>query len=242
MTGLVETVTEDGLSLDVIKELMPRRTSRESLESMQRTINGIISESEPEFRLNFRDNLIGYSNVMKEGKYKITDYLNAVKFASHRLAGHTFKDCYIKTFPERYARLKEDGVDDFSSYVSAYTKNKMVVSILEQAMIPVSLLNADIYQKAINVQAAIMMDEDVSPMVRTKAADSLLNHLKPAEETKMTLDISATAAASDALSELRQLTETLAKQQRGMIIEGKASVHDISDAVLVTSSLEDDDD
>lgn len=240
MSELIQ-IDDAGVSLDVIMELMPRRTSKESAVRMQTTINQIIGESEPEFRLNFRDNLIGYTNVMKEGKYKLPDYINAVKFASHRLAGHTFKDCYIKTFPERYERLMEDGVEDFSSYVSAYTKNKLVVAILEQAMIPVSLLNADIYQKAINIQASIMMDDNVSAMVRTKAADSLLNHLKPAEESKITLDISASVAAADALSELRELTDTLAKQQRKMIIEGTATVSDVSEAVIVEANYGDDD-
>jgi hypothetical protein len=94
------------------------------------------------------------------------------------------------------------------------------------------VLNADLYQKALNVQASLMNDPDVSPKVRTDAANSLLTHLKAPEAIKIELDIGI--KENSAIEELRAATLALAAQQRESIIRGAATVEGVAHSRIIT--------
>lgn len=215
------------LSVEAVKDLLPSRSSQELVESTTATLNELISGNDPEFRQNYRDNIIGFSSVFQSGKYKLTDYANAVKFVCHRMSGITLGEAYRRTFPERYSKLVQSGKDEktISSYVSAYSNNKMVTALLEQAAVPVHLVNADIFQEAINVQAALMRNAS-SDMVKQKAADSLMNHLRPPEAAKLSVDV--TVNQSDVLSELREVSRELARAQLQAIEDRRHTVLEIA--------------
>ena len=151
-------------------------------------INGLITD--PKLRENYRENLLSYTSVLADGKYKIGDYINAVKYVSYKLLGSSNIEAYSKTFPDRFQRLVQEGADDktISSYSTAYNKNKLVNLIFEQTLVPSHILNADLYQKALNVQAQLMISA-ASEKVRSDAANSLLTHLKMPETTKIELDV-----------------------------------------------------
>ena len=51
----------------------------------------------------FRENFISYSGVMKEGKFKTQDYMNAVQYVTYEHMGYSNKEAYFKTFPTRQA-------------------------------------------------------------------------------------------------------------------------------------------
>jgi hypothetical protein len=135
--------------------------------------------------------------------------------------GYSNKDAYAKTFEERYLKLIGDGRSDkeISAYVAGYHKNKLVNQILEQAVIPSWLVNQDVFQKAINTQLQLMTDVDVSPKVRSDAANSLLTHLKPPETKKFELDVSVKTAGG-----IAELSDTLARLANAQLQQIQAGV------------------
>jgi glutamine synthetase type III len=117
-----------------------------------------------------------------------------------------------------------------------YNKNMLVSKIFEQTLIPTHVLNADVYQKAINVQAYLMVNAD-SEKVRTDAANSLLNHLKKPETSKVQLDISY--KEDKTLEDLRATTQALVEQQRRLLEEKVINAKDVAEAVIISSEVED---
>jgi len=133
--------------------------------------------------------------------------------------GMTNQDAYIKTFPQRYQTLLAKGTNtkDIAAYVSAYNKGKLVNLILEQCLVPSWVLNQDLYQKAINVQADLMLNAN-SEKVRTDAANSLLTHLKKPEgkDFQISIDVNENSG----MTELKNALTQLAQSQREAIENG----------------------
>lgn len=168
-----------------------------------------------------KENFVGYTRILQDGKYKIEDYMNAVAYVSYKLMGYTNQDSYFRTFPDRHAALVARGATkkDISSYVAAYNKNKLVNQILEQSMIPIYVLNQDAVQKAINTQMEIMTDYDLPAVARTQAANSILTHLvKPKEAAQIQLNIGT--EESSGMKDLKSALVDLTLQQRQMIQSG----------------------
>jgi hypothetical protein len=162
---------------------------------------------------------------MQDGRFKASEYVNAVKYVSHKLMGCTNIEAYSKTFPDKMQRFGAQGVQpkDIASYVTAYNKSKLVNLIFEQTLIPVHVLNQDMYQKALNHQLYLMTNAK-SEKVQTEAANSLLTQLRPPDVKKIELDISHKEDSS--IAQLRQATLELARQQREGIRAGQITAQD----------------
>ena len=133
--------------------------------------------------------------------------------------GLTNKDAYINTFPQRHQQLVARGASakDISAYVAAYHKGKLVMAILDQAHIPMWLLNQDVYQKAINVQVDLMKNAQ-SELVRTQAANSILTHLaKPKDAVPQ---VAIQINQNTGMNELMDAMAALAEKQVNMIDRG----------------------
>lgn len=206
------------LTVTDLKGALPRNFHAAATQEFADKINQI--SGDPDFAENVRNNFISYTQVLSEGRYKLPDYLNAVVYVSFSLMGFNNEDCYKRTFPDRYNRLKhilQLGSKEISAYVAAYNKNKLVNLIREQTLIPVHVLNADIYQKAINKQVQLMMTAS-SEKVQMEAANSLLTQLKPPEAKKVELEIGMSAASG--MDELRSMMSGLAQRQQELIAAG----------------------
>lgn len=219
-----------------LQQVVPSKLKRNITDDLVNKINSIAG-NEVE-RDTFRENLLGYAHVLQEGKYKLEDYLNAVHYVSYRLLGNTMKDSYAKTFPHRYQRLVARQTDEttISSFASAYNKNKLVNAIMEQTLIPTHILNADVYQEAINTQATLMRTAN-SEKVRSDAANSLLTHLKPPETSKVEIDIKNSTHQST-IDELRKETQRLAAQQKLSIQSGALNAKDVADSKIIDGEYE----
>ncbi len=219
------------LTVDIFRKVLPKQMRTKVDNDMILRLNGLLQEQD--LRENFRDNLLSYTGIMINGKYKIKDYINAVRFVSYRLLGTGIQDSYVKTFPERFQRLLDNGADSntISSYSTAYGKTQLVTKITEQTMIPTHIVNQDVYQKAINVQAKMMVNDDVSPAVRQKAADSLLNHLRTPETIKMELEVGI--KQDKAIDSLVESAKVLAEQQRIMIADKQVTAQQIAHSTLL---------
>lgn len=180
-----------------------------------------------------RENIISYTSVLKDGKFKMDEYLNAIKFSTYKLIGDTNHLAFTKTFPEKMLKWKTEGRQqkEVSRYTTGYNQSKLVSLIMEQARMPVYLTNADIFQDAINMQARIMADTDFSPKVRSDAANSLLTHLKRPEAQKIELGVSV--KDDSVIAELRNITMGLAAQQEKLINSGAYTARDIAHQGLV---------
>lgn len=224
-------VVTDPLTKEQFLRVLPKKCKTSLSDDMLNSINGLLGDQQ--LRENFRDNLLSYTGVMADGRYKLKDYVSAVRYVSHKLLGSSNIEAYTKTFPDRYKRMVNEGMDNrqISSFCAAYNKTMLVNKIMEQTLVPTHILNADMYQKAINVQASLMNDEDVSPKVRSDAANSLLTHLKMPETTKIELDVNVKQDKS--IDELRASTLELVAQQKLMLESGAMSAKEIAHSNLV---------
>jgi len=217
------------VTVEQLQRVVPKKVKAKITPEMVNDINQLMTDQQ--LRENFRDNLLSYTGVMADGRYKIKDYVNAVRYVSHKLLGASNIEAYTKTFPHRFQRLVNEGADDktISSYCTAYNKTQLVNKIMEQTLVPCHILNADLYQKALNTQASLMVTAN-SEKVRTDAANSLLTHLKMPETQKIELDIGVKHDKS--IDELRETTMELVAQQRKMIESNAMSAEEIAHSKL----------
>lgn len=218
------------LTVDQFKNALPEKVKKSINQELVDQINTTLSD--PELYEAYRDNLLSYTKVMSDGRFKVSDYVNAVKYVSHKLMGCTNIDAYSKTFPDKIQRFAAQNVasKDIASYVTAYNKSKLVNLIFEQTLIPAYVLNQDLYQKALNTQADLMANAK-SEKVRCDAANSLLTHLKMPETQKVELDIGIKEDGS--IAALRATTLELARQQRMMLESGAMNAQEVAHTRLV---------
>ena len=218
------------LTIEQVAKALPPHLKTAATPALVDLINNVTTDQEMAEQI--RDNFISYSGVLKEGKFKTEDYVNAVTYVSHKLLGCSNQDAWFKTFPARYQRLVSMGTStkDIAAHVSAYNKGKLVNAIMEQTIVPSWVLNQDIYQKAINTQFDLMTDTNVSPKVRSDAANSLLTHLAKPKEVGPLVNIDMRENSGvDALKEALGAF-ALAQQQA---IAGGASINTVLDQKIM---------
>lgn len=201
---------------DVERALPPSLKSGVT-DNLVQTINNIASD--PLVAEQIRNNFVSYTAVLKEGKFKTEDYLHAVAYVSYKLMGYSNQDAYIRTFPQRYQALVAKGTTpkEITSYVHAYHRGKLVNLIMEQSLVPTWVLNQDLYQKALNVQAELMITAN-SEKVRSDAANSILTHLKKPENQNFQINMDMRETSG--LNELKESLRNLAEKQRELIESG----------------------
>lgn len=226
---------EAPLTLDALRGAMPKHQRQNITPALTQHINDLVVD--PEARNIFRQNILGYTNVLNDPNVKMRTYLEAVKYVSYKLMGYTNQESWIKTFPDRYQRLLNENksADFIRATVGCYHKGKIVGMLLEQSMIPTWVVNADLYQKALNTQAMLMVTAK-SEKVRTDAANSLLVHLKQPETVKMKLDIEV--KQDDSIRELRQAVTDLAIAQKEAIEVGISDASRIAKSKLIVGEAE----
>jgi len=203
------------LTLGAVQESLPAQHRHNITQDMVNQLNAL--SRDPEEARNIRDNFVTFSGVLQEGRYKVGDYVQAVMYVSHKIMGKTNIDSYKATFPDRYQAMKDAGRQpkDIASMVTAYNKGQLVTKIMERAMVPTWILNQDVFQEAINTQYELMMDTDVSPKVRSDAANSLLTHLKKPEIHKSELKVDI--AMNDGMAALEQQLVEMSRKQLNLI-------------------------
>jgi len=219
------------LTIQEVHTALPPHAKGAATQELVDKLNAI--SADPEIATVIRENFVSHTIVLKEGRFKVEDYLNAVSFVSFKMMGYSNRESYVRTFPVRYQALAAKGTSDkdISAYVAGYNKNKLVNLILEQTLIPIWVLNQDIYQKAISSQVDLMLGAK-SEMVRTQAANSLLLHLKPPEKKQIDLNIGMTETSG--MAELKAMLGALANQQLAAIGSG-VTTREIAHQKLIKS-------
>lgn len=214
------------LSLDQFKQALPSQMRHAVSNELINNVNSALLDQES--MEIYKENLLGFTSVLQQGKFKLANYISAVRYVSFKVMGLSNKAAYIKAFPDKYQKFLQDGVTekDIASYTSAYNKSKLVNLIFAQAQIPTYILNAPLFQKAINVQADLMMNAR-SEMVRFSAANSLLAHLKPPETTQVELNIGINKG---------EIIEDYEKAMRAMVLKQQELISAGGDLNMITNA------
>jgi hypothetical protein len=224
-------MSNDLISEEQFKALLPKQFKGTVTQEVMDEINNALSD--PIANEAFKENLLSYTGVMRDGKFKIGDYLKAVKYVSFKLLGEGNLQAYLKTFPDRHQEFinKNTTPKDMSSYAAMYNKNKLVNLIFAQTLIPHHVLHQELYTKSLYGLFEIANDPKAPARDRAFSYDKVMSHLKPPENTKIELDI---GIKSDSMVE--QLRITMAEfsaQQLKAITLGTQSVTDIAHQKLV---------
>lgn len=205
------------LTVQEVQQAVPPNLKSAVTQALVDQVNQI--SNDPLVAEQIRNNYISYTGVLKDGKFKTDDYLHAVAYVSYKLMGYSNQDAYFKTFPQRHAALVAKGTTskDISSYVHAYSKGKLVNLIFEQTLVPTWVLNQDLHQKALNVQADLMVNAN-SELVRSNAANSILTHLAKPKEAGPLINLELNQ--NSGMNELRDLLTQMAQKQRDLIAAG----------------------
>lgn len=232
----------DGSKRDVTKEhlvaLLPKARARHVTDDLVKLVNCKHDES---FRQVFKENLFSFSSLFNEfPNVGVTHIVQSIMFASRMLLGDTPTDAYMKVFPERFQRL----VDRYGSnrtkigaFASAFARNKVVVRIMELSIVPIYILHLDLHHQAVKVQADLM-ENARSETVRQKAAECLIQHLKPPEDAVVNINVSQTGAHSQEFDDLKNAMRELAVEQKSAIINNRQSPRQIAESVIVPKEVE----
>jgi hypothetical protein len=218
------------LTKDQVERSLPANLKSAATQPLVDMLNNIAAD--PLVAEQVRNNFISYTSVLKDGKFKTEDYVTAVTYVSYKLMGYTNQDAYFKTFPQRHASLLAKGSTskDISAYVSAYHRGKLVNLIMEQSLVPTWVLNQDLYQKALNTQADLMVNSG-SDMVRQQAANSILLHLTKPKEA-MNVQLNLDVKESSGMNEMKEALAQMAKQQQQLIAAGMTAKEIASSTII----------
>ncbi len=230
--------TSAPLTIEQLKGIMPARQKMNITPEFVDNLNHLIEE--PEFREQFRENVIGFVSVLNDPNTSLKGYIKAVKYVSYKIMGLSNQQSWVQTFPERFQRLVDAGKPEayVRSLVCAYNKGQLVNRILEQSLVPTWVVNADAHQAAINRQVWLMKNSK-SEKVQSDAANSLLTHLKRPEAAKLEIEIGI--KDNDSIGELRREVERLGEAQKATILSRTFNAKDIAESEITDAEILDND-
>ena len=209
-------------------------------------LDNIENQYDHEFSESYRNNFMSYSKILENPQYTMESYLDALKYVGFRFMNYSSIDSYMMAFPDRYSRLLDNYADmgdeawirsnKIAPYASSYNRNDIVNEMITQAAIPVSILNMDLFQRALNVEAHLM-DNARSETVRQLAAKSILEILKPADVQRVELDIGL--KENDVIADLRNVTQKLALNLQQSISAGSLTSTEVCDMSIIDVDSED---
>lgn len=222
------------LDENTVKNIYPVRVSNTIIKRVTQAINDCLTGSEDGMEYFLRDNIIGLIDVMKDNKTNsFEEYLNAVKFVTFKQAGDSNLRAYSRTFPDTVYRLHAENKpkEHLYAYANAFAKTKLVTKIQAMMMIPSHIMYQDVFHQAVKVQAEIMNDDQVSPKVRSDAANSLMTHLKQPEVKQM--ELSVNTKDDGAIASLTEALNALSGSQRDMMLSGKYTSKELREATII---------
>lgn len=216
------------LEINAVKRLLPKNHRSLITQEFLDKVEGCVED--PLIAEQFKENFVTYLNVLSNGKFKMEDYIRAVKYISFKLLGYSNVDAYAATFPERYERLVREG-HQIDPFVSIYNRNKLVTAIYEQTVVPTWVLNAPLHQEALTELARMLKDPNVKGMTKVKACETILQYTKQPEVVKGELTISM--EQSDTIADLREVTEQLAKTYKTALENKATTLKELTEASIV---------
>ena len=222
------------LTVPEVLSIVPRQHKSKITQEFIDTLNGMVKD--PTMAEVYQKNVITYADVLKDGRFKLTDYFNAVMYVSYKMMGLGNLAAYQKVFPDKCKDMVARNMPqkDMQAYAAMFNKNKLVTLIYEQTLIPDHIMYASVRHRAIAAQANLLNSSNEH--VVQKAADSLMNHLKAPESAKISIEMGA--KDSGVLSDLTNALNVLSKKQSDAIAVGSHSVKEIAHSRIIEGELD----
>ena len=202
--------TEDKITLEQLKLSFPRERRKFVTQDLVDMINNL--DQAGDFDGHLKDKILAYSDILTQGRYKMTDYIKACEFVVNYLNCENQAEAYVKTFPEKVARRLAEGKEPYSKGAPAmYYQGDLVQAIMARAMMSKRLKHYDKIDRAINTLEEVMLNSN-SDKVRVEAADKLLNHL--AEDPKMKIEMGVEIRKDESGRAIEQKMLELAEMQK----------------------------
>ena len=222
------------LTVPEVLSIVPRQHKSKITQEFIDTLNGMVKD--PTMAEVYQKNVITYADVLRDGRFKLTDYFNAVMYVSYKMMGLGNLAAYQKVFPDKCKDMVARNMPqkDMQAYAAMFNKNKLVTLIYEQTLIPDHIMYASVRHRAIAAQANLLNSSNEH--VVQKAADSLMNHLKAPESAKISIEMGA--KDSGVLSDLTNALNVLSKKQSDAIAVGSHSVKEIAHSRIIEGELD----
>ena len=222
------------LTVPEVISIVPRQHKSKITQEFIDTLNGMVKD--PIMAEVYQKNVITYADVLRDGRFKLTDYFNAVMYVSYKMMGLGNLAAYQKVFPDKCKDMVARNMPqkDMQAYAAMFNKNKLVTLIYEQTLIPDHIMYASVRHRAIAAQANLLNSSNEH--VVQKAADSLMNHLKAPESAKISIEMGA--KDSGVLSDLTNALNVLSKKQSDAIAVGSHSVKEIAHSRIIEGELD----
>lgn len=222
------------LTVPEVLSIVPRQHKSKITQEFIDTINGMVKD--PIMAEVYQKNVITYADVLRDGRFKLTDYFNAVMYVSYKMMGLGNLAAYQKVFPDKCKDMVARNMPqkDMQAYAAMFNKNKLVTLIYEQTLIPDHIMYASVRHRAIAAQANLLNSSNEH--VVQKAADSLMNHLKAPESAKISIEMGA--KDSGVLSDLTNALNVLSRKQSDAIAVGSHSLKEIAHSRIIEGELD----
>lgn len=222
------------LTVPEVLSIVPRQHKSKITQEFIDTLNGMVKD--PTMAEVYQKNVITYADVLRDGRFKLTDYFNAVMYVSYKMMGLGNLAAYQKVFPDKCKDMVARNMPqkDMQAYAAMFNKNKLVTLIYEQTLIPDHIMYASVRYRAIAAQANLLNSSNEH--VVQKAADSLMNHLKAPESAKISIEMGA--KDSGVLSDLTNALNVLSRKQSDAIAVGSHSVKEIAHSRIIEGELD----
>lgn len=222
------------LTVPEVLSIVPRQHKSKITQEFIDTLNGMVKD--PTMAEVYQKNVITYADVLRDGRFKLTDYFNAVMYVSYKMMGLGNLAAYQKVFPDKCKDMVARNMPqkDMQAYAAMFNKNKLVTLIYEQTLIPDHIMYASVRHRAIAAQANLLNSSNEH--VVQKAADSLMNHLKAPESAKISIEMGA--KDSGVLSALTNALNVLSRKQSDAIAVGSHSVKEIAHSRIIEGELD----
>lgn len=222
------------LTVPEVISIVPRQHKSKITQEFVDTLNGMVKD--PTMAEVYQKNVITYADVLRDGRFKLTDYFNAVMYVSYKMMGLGNLAAYQKVFPDKCKDMVARNMPqkDMQAYAAMFNKNKLVTLIYEQTLIPDHIMYASVRHRAIAAQANLLNSSNEH--VVQKAADSLMNHLKAPESAKISIEMGA--KDSGVISDLTNALNVLSRKQSDAIAAGSHSVKEIAHSRIIEGELD----
>ena len=232
-----EDLVDTDLSVEKVRASVPRtfrdNITEDFLEKLEEAMK------DPEAGRIMKDNFLTYSKVLEEfnGTIKIWDYVYAIKFISYKLLGYTLTEAFTRVFPNRVEKLVQEGSERrIASLAKHYNQNKLVNKIYQQTMIPSYVLNAPLFQEALDTLAEMIRDDNVRGMAKVKACETILSYTKPPEVTKAEVEVKVSRDST--IDELRDIAERFSKDMQKAISNGQITATEAIESDIINIDYE----
>lgn len=181
---------------------------------------------------DYLEKVLSFSSVLRNGRFRVPDYLKAVQYVTYRMAEMTIMESWSLTFPERMYRdgeRKPEGT--ISALCYTYDKNAMVQKLLGQVQMPLHAMMMTERYKAAQKLFELMNDPDQTPRIQMESADKLLNHIKLPEAQSIEIDVNVNdgtlrdiGATLDSIAQLAK-----AKIEQGLVTATQVIEHRVGE-------------